>query len=131
MPLTAPRQPVILRPAKLRVIRFMGLFFWKNNKQIDGFARAVADDLYSYVRPDMARQHVLGRGGDMAKKQKIRTEQKFHDIFLQIRRFSDSNSLGIYGKARLQKKFNERLEELGYSTEVVNKLAETMLLRNA
>lgn len=107
----------------------MGLFFWKDNKQIDAFAQAVADDLFSYVRPDMARQYVFGTG-KIPKKQKIRTEQKFNDIFLQIKRFSEANSLGIYGKARLQKKFNGRLEELGYHIDVVNKLAENMLLRN-
>ena len=36
----------------------------------------------------------------------------------------------VYGKARLQKKFNERLEELGYDPDVVMKIAEFILLRN-
>ena len=107
----------------------MGLVFWKNNRQIDAFAQAVADDLFSYVQPDIANAHILGRG-KLSKKQKIKTEQKFNDIFLQMKRFSDSQSLGIYGKARLQKKFNERLEELGYQTAVVNKIAEDFLIQN-
>lgn len=107
----------------------MALFFWKNNRKIDAFAHTVADDLFSYVQPDIASQHVLGKG-DFSKKKKAKIEQKFTDIILQIRRFSESESLGVYGKARLQKKFNDRLEELGYPTEVVNKIAESFLLQN-
>jgi len=108
----------------------MRLLFWKNNKAIDAFAQAVADDLFSYVQPDIARQHVTGRG-DMPKKKKAKIEQKFTDIRLQIKRFADDNSLGIYGKARLQKQFNDRLQELGYHVDVVNKIAESFLLHNA
>ena len=107
----------------------MGLLFWRNNSKIDAFAQALADDLFSYVRPDIARQHVFGRG-KLPKKQKIKVEQKFSDTVLQIKRFSDANSLGVYGKARLQKQFNERLEELGYPMDVVNKIAENFILQN-
>jgi hypothetical protein len=107
----------------------MGLAFWKNNRQIDAFAQAVADDLFSYVQPDIANALIFACG-KLSKKQKIKTEQKFNDIFLQIKRFSESQSLGIYGKARLQKKFNERLEELGYETVVVNKISEDFLIQN-
>ena len=108
----------------------MGLLFWKNNKAIDAFAQAVADDLFSYVQPDIARQHVTGRG-DISKKKKAKIEQKFTDIRLQIKRFAESQSLGIYGKARLQKQFNDRLEQLGYHVDVINKITESFLLHNA
>ena len=108
----------------------MGLLFWKNNKAIDAFAQAVADDLFSYVQPDVASQHVHGRG-DIPKKKKAKIEQKFTDIRLQIKRFAESQSLGIYGKARLQKQFNDRLQELGYHVDVVNKITESFLLHNA
>ena len=107
----------------------MGFAFWKNNRQIDAFAQAVADDLFSHVQPDVAKMHMFG-GGKLTKKQKIKAEQKFNDIFLQVKRFSEAQSLGIYGKARLQKKFNDRLEELGYDTNIVNKIAEIFLTRN-
>ena len=108
----------------------MGLLFWKNNKAIDAFAQAVADDLFSYVQPDVARQHVRGRG-DISKKKKAQIDQKFTDIRLQMKRFAESKSLGIYGKARLQKQFNDRLEELGYHVDVVNTITESFLLHNA
>lgn len=108
----------------------MGLMFWKNNRKIDAFAQAIADDLYSYVQPDVARQHVLGGGGNkLSKKRVAKVNQKFTDIVRQIERFEDSHSLGVYGKARLHKQFNERLGELGYTTDVVNKITESFLLR--
>ena len=107
----------------------MGLLFWKNNKPIDAFARTVADDLFSHVQPDIAREYILGTGA-LQKKQSIKVEKKISDVLVQIKRFSASNSLGIYGKARLQRSFNERLGELGYPVDVVNKLAESILLRN-
>lgn len=105
----------------------MGLFFWKNNRKIDAFARAVADDLFSYVGPDVARQHLLG-GSDVSKKKASKISQKFTDIELQMKRFGESNELGIYGTARLQKKFNERLERLGYDVELINRITEKFLL---
>lgn len=109
----------------------MGLLFWKDNRKIDAFAQAIADDLFSYVQPDVARQHVFGGNEKRSKKQVAKTDQKFTDIVRQIERFTESNSLGVYGKARLLKKFNERLEELGYSTDVVTKITESFLFRSA
>ena len=107
----------------------MGLLFWKNNKLIDGFAHTAADELFSYVTPDLARKHVAGAKG-MEKKQARKVEQKFSDTVLQIQRFSQSNSLGVYGKARLQKQFSDRLLELGYDEGVTRQLVESVLLRN-
>lgn len=107
----------------------MGLFFWKKNKLIDGFAQSVADDLFSYVNPNLARQHVFGSSG-MPKKQARKVEQKFADTLLHIKRFTESNSLGIYGKARLQQKFDARLQELGYPTDIVKRISELILTRN-
>lgn len=105
----------------------MGLFFWKNNKAIDAFAKTVAEDLFSHVRPDVAKRHILG-AAKKAKKQDRRIEHKFADVTQQLARFAETQSLGIYGKARLQMKFNERLNELGYDADVVDRLAENMLL---
>ena len=107
----------------------MGLLFWKDNKEIDALAQAIADDLFSYVQPEVARQHIF-RTGKLKKKQAPKVAQKFTDVALQMQRFGQANSLGVYGKARLQKGFNDRLEELGYDADVVHKIAESMLLRN-
>jgi hypothetical protein len=106
----------------------MGLFFWKDNKKIDQFAQAIADELFSQVRPDSARQFFSRKPG-LEKKQLRKIEQKLNDAILQAQRFCDSNSLGIYGKARLQKQFNERLAELGYELEVVDRISRSMLMQ--
>lgn len=107
----------------------MALLFWKKTEDIDLFAQGIADDLFSHVTPETARDFTSGMA-KTTKKQKIKVEKKLSDVILQIQRFSKENSLGVYGKARLQQTFNERLTELGYSPEVVSKLAESILLRN-
>ena len=109
--------------------QYMGLIFWKHNKRIDAFALAVADDLYSHVQPEVARVH-LENPAKHSKKKRYKIEQKFKSVVAQMRKFSEDNSLGIYGKARLQKQFNERLHELGYDTAVTNRLVEIILLGN-
>ena len=107
----------------------MGFRFLRDNKEIDTVARAIADDLYSNVLPDVATARLSGKS-DLSKKKASRVDQKMTDVVLQIKRFSEAKGLGIYGKARLQQKFNERLEELGYKDSTVRKLSELILLRN-
>jgi hypothetical protein len=88
----------------------MGLFFWKDNGKINLFAAALAEDLFSHVQPEVARQHFIGSPLDNKKKQR-KIEQRFHALIGQMQEFCSTNSLGIYGKARLQ-------------------LVETIVLRN-
>ena len=107
----------------------MGLLFWKNNQKIGAFAQAAADEVFSYIQPDVARQLFEGVSQKNKKKQR-KIEQRLTGIVNQMQQFSDANSLGIYGKARLQKDFSDRLLELGYDVDVTNKLVETILLRN-
>lgn len=105
----------------------MGLFFWKDNRKIDRFAQAIAVELFSQVPPDSARQY-FGGSRKLEKKQLRKIERKLNDTLMQAQRFSASNSLGILGKARLQKQFNSRLAELGYEHEVIHRLSRSMLL---
>lgn len=107
----------------------MGLFFRKNDRRIDAFANALANDLYSFVRPELARDHFQGTLRDSKKKQH-KVQQRFSGMIYEMKKFSDANSLGIYGKARLQKQFSDRLLELGYDAAVTRQLVETILLRN-
>ena len=106
----------------------MGLFFWKDNKKIDAFARAMADDLYSHVQPDIARDFLNGQAFKSKKKQQ-KVKQRFTGIINQMKQFRDANELGVYGKARMQMTFNKRLQELGYSVEDTNQLVEMILTR--
>lgn len=107
----------------------MGLFFWKNNAKVDAFAAALADDLFSHVQPDKALDYFSGTSDNKKKQRKI--EQRLHALIGQMREFAATHSLGIYGKARLQKTFSDRLLELGYDESVTNKLVETILMRSA
>jgi len=106
----------------------MGLFFWKNNKKADAFANAVAEDLFSNIPPEVAEQYFQGVSQQNKKKQR-KIEQRLTGVINQMRQFSETNDLGIYGSARLQKQFSDRLLELGYDVDVTNKLVETILLR--
>ncbi|MGB5624365.1 MAG: hypothetical protein WBM61_01430 [Woeseiaceae bacterium] len=108
----------------------MNLFFWKNNKKIDAFASAVADEMYSFIQPDVAKD-LFQKAAQKNKKNQRKTEQKLLGIVNQMQKFSEANSLGVYGKARLQKEFSDRLIELGYDGEVTRILVETILFRNA
>ncbi len=107
----------------------MGLFFWKDNGKIDAFAMAAAEELFSYIQPEVAEQHFHGVTQENKKKQR-KVEQRFNGLLGQMQQFSAANSLGIYGKARLQKQFSDRLLELGYDVAVTNRLVEAILLRN-
>ena len=107
----------------------MTLFFWKNNKKINAFANAAADELYSYIQPDIARQHFEGVAQKNKKKQH-KIEQRLNGILSQMQQFIAANSLGIYGKAKLQKDFSDRLLVLGYDADVTHKLVEAILLQN-
>lgn len=112
----------------------MSLFFWKDNRKIDAFGVALADDLFSHIQPDKARNHFTGVGGDQSKnpdnkKKQRKIEQRIHALINQMQEFSSTHSLGIYGKARLQKTFSDRLLELGYDEAVTTRLVEAIVFR--
>lgn len=109
----------------------MGLFGWKKTKQIDLFAHTVADHLYSNVQPDVAKAYFEEAHKKSNKKQQRQIDQNVNVVIAEFRRFTQANSLGIYGKARLQQKFGERLRELGYDAAVTSRLVEIALLANA
>lgn len=107
----------------------MGILFWKrNNPKIDAFARAAADELFSYVNPEEASRHFSGEKEKKKKKQR-NIENHIKGVILQMHDFGVENSLGIYGKARLQMKFSERLIELGYEEEIAKKIVESVLFQ--
>lgn len=106
----------------------MNLLFWRKTKEIDAFARAAADELYSHVQPGAAKAFLQGESKKVKKHYQV--ERKIAGIVGEFRRFSQSNSLGVYGKARLQQQFNYRLQELGYEQAVTNRLVEIILVAN-
>lgn len=108
----------------------MNLFFWKKNQTIDIFASKIANDLFSAVQPQSIRDFFQGAAKDKnAKKSRKTVEVNLQNVTKQIQQFRVTNSLGTYGKARLQLKFNERLKELGYDSDIVSKLNEFILVK--
>ena len=110
----------------------MGLLFWKKNAEIDAFAKTLSDDLFSRIQP-VAMQLYFGFAVDGQKPltpQKTKeVQQRLQDMLMQVRQFKQLNKLGIYGKARLHMIFRERLTELGFAPEVVQKLDRLVLLQ--
>lgn len=107
----------------------MALMFWKNDKKINAFAHALANEMFSYVSPEVAKDHFQGKL-HASKKKQHKVDQRLAGMVYEMKKFCDANSLGIYGKARLQKQFSDRLLELGYDEGVTRQLVESVLLRN-
>jgi hypothetical protein len=106
----------------------MDLFFWRKTKEIDAFARTAADELYSHVRPEAAKAFLQGEAKKAKKHDQV--ERQLAGVIASFRRFTQAKALGIYGKARLQQQFGERLSELGYEPAVTKRLVDIMLLAN-
>jgi len=108
----------------------MGLLFWKNNNVIDTFANEIANKFFGTVQPQLAQDYFTGSvDKKQAKKTSKNVDREIQDIIRGIAEFRVIHSLGVYGKARLHMKFRERLEELGYSTEVAERLNEIIMLK--
>lgn len=101
----------------------MNLFFWKKNQKIDEFALQLANHFFKIVPPE-----------NIASEQSMRKtlkklDRELNKIFSKISTFDAQNHLGIYTRARLQNKFNYRLDELGYAPEFVKALNDQMLVQ--
>ena len=108
----------------------MKIFFWKNNQAIDVFANNVANDLFSVVQPQSIKAFFKSSAKDkQAKKNRKNVEANVTVAMKKIQQFRSTNALGTYGKARLQLKFNKRLQELGYDIDVIRELNDFILVR--
>ena len=110
----------------------MDLFFWRKNNKIDKFASALADEIYSSIQPVAAAQYFENTASKESKKKAIKsiahTEGVLSAAISKIKQFRETHQLGVYGKARLHMKFMERLEELGYQSNVAKKCNEFIML---
>ena len=109
----------------------MGLFFWKKNNVIDQFANDLANELYSDIQPQLMAEYFSGEESSGVKQFGKRVQNRLGVVVKVIQQFRLTHSLGVYGKARLQLKLNERLQELGYEKDVIDKLNRMILLRAA
>ena len=109
----------------------MGLFFWKKNNVIDKFANDLANELYSDIQPQLIAEYMSGEETANVKKYGKKIDNRLSGVVKAVQQFRLTHSLGVYGKARLQLKLNERLEELGYEKKAIDKLNRMILLRAA
>ena len=109
----------------------MGLFFWKKNKVIDQFANDLANELYSDIQPKLMAEYISGDDTGDVKKYGKKIDNRLSGVVKAVQQFRLTHSLGVYGKARLQLKLGERLDELGYEKAVIDKLNRMILLRAA
>jgi hypothetical protein len=107
----------------------MNLFFWKSNRLIDSFANELANELFSHIQPEAAKQYLDGVSDKKQTKKFVKKMQnELKGLVKRINEFKVINSLGVYGKARLHLKFRLRLEELGYDPRAIEKINQVLMV---
>lgn len=108
----------------------MNIFFWKKNTAIDAFANSSASELYSNLGPEQASAYFKATKKDIKKEKSLKqSEVILFNSLKEMQQFRVTHALGAYGKARLLLKFNERLEELGYDSRVIEGIKDLILLK--
>ncbi len=99
----------------------MGLFGGVSGKQIDEFAKTLAEAVAKRYPP----------GLDKAKDRMVsvnRISKVLEDAFEQALAFHRTHRLGVYRKARLGNSFKWELAELGYSDKFVDVATEGLIV---
>ena len=99
----------------------MALFGSVSSKQIDEFARTLAQEL--------AKRYpaALDKGGERRISQK-RMTTILEDTFNRAKEFKKQHKLGVYKKARLGNTFRWELQEMGYSKGFVELATEGLIV---
>lgn len=99
----------------------MGLFGMISSKEVDAFAKALAQDIAKRYPPSL----------DAAKEKRIsqsRISKVLEEAYGRAIRFRDEKRLGVYKKARLGNTFRWELKELGYSEHFVETATEGLVV---
>ena len=99
----------------------MGLFGSASGKQVDEFAKALAQELAKRYPP------ALDKGGERKVSQK-RLATLLEDTFKKAVDYRQQHKLGVYKKARLSNTFRWELQELGYSAKFVEVATEGLVV---
>lgn len=92
-----------------------------SNKEIDGFAKTLAQDLAKRYPPEL----------DKSKEKKIsqnRIAKVLEDAYGKAIQFKQEHKLGLYKKARLGNTFKWELKELGYSEKFIEIATEGLIV---
>lgn len=100
----------------------MGLFGSVSSKQVDEFARGLAQDIAKRYPPTM------DTGSTERKISQKRLTTILEDAFNKAVGFRNQHKLGVYKKARLSNTFRWELTELGYSETFVETATEGLVV---
>lgn len=99
----------------------MGLFGSVSGRQVDEFAKSLAQELAKRYPP------ALDKGGERKISQK-RVASILEDTLNKATDFKTQHKLGVYKKARLGNTFRWELKGLGYSDKFVEVATEGLIV---
>lgn len=99
----------------------MGLFGSASGKDVDAFAKTLAQDLAKRYPPALDKQ------AERKLSQK-RLTTILEETFNKAVQFKNEHKLGVYKKARLGNTFRWQLQELGYSEKFVETATEGLVV---
>lgn len=99
----------------------MGLFGSVSGKDVDGFAKTLAQELAKRYPP------ALDKDSERKISQK-RLTMLLEDTFNRAAEYRKQHKLGVYKKARLGNTFRWELQEMGYSQKFVEAATEGMIV---
>jgi len=99
----------------------MGLFGSASGKDIDVFAKNLAQDLAKRYPP------ALDKGSERKISQK-RLTTILEDTFTRAAEYRREHKLGVYKKARLGNTFRWELQDMGYSEKFVEIATEGLIV---
>jgi hypothetical protein len=98
----------------------MGLFGSATSKDVDSFAKALAEDIFKRYPP------ALDKGERRISQKRLTTI--LEDTFTRAVDFRKQHKLGVYKKARLGNTFRWELQEMGYSEKFVEIATEGLIV---
>lgn len=99
----------------------MGLFSSASGKQVDEFAKSLAQELAERFPPS-------GAGAKQRKISQKGLMNMLDRIYNRAVGFKDEHGLGVYKKARLGNTFRWELQELGYDKEFVEDVTQRLVI---
>lgn len=100
----------------------MGLFGSVSSKEVDQFAKNLAQDIAKRYPPS------IDAGGGERKLSQKRLTSILEDAYQKAIDFKSQHRLGVYKKARLGNTFRWELEELGYSKQFIETATEGLVV---
>ena len=100
----------------------MGLFGSVSGKDVDQFAKGLAQDIAKRYPPAMEK------GSAERKISQKRLATILEDAYGKATEFKNQHKLGVYKKARLGNTFRWELDELGYSKNFIETATEGLVV---